>query len=76
MTTPELPEALVARFEVKKTTQNTVVFAEIVPISADPSIPTLYIRKDAVRRLGHPERLKVTIEVDDFEPYPKGRPVE
>lgn len=48
-------------FDLEKETKNTKRYAENVD-EGPPKINTLYIQKWAVRQLGDPKRVKVTIE--------------
>jgi hypothetical protein len=71
----ETPDPIEIHFVARRETKNTVLFDEYVPIGAEPHIVTLYVRKTTLATLGHPERLLVTLEVDDKDPFPRGRPI-
>jgi len=45
----------------EKETKNTVRYQEVVS-DQPPIIGTLYIQKYAIKRIGDPDRIKVTIE--------------
>jgi hypothetical protein len=50
-------------FEHFADTKNKVRFAEVVADGDPEVVGSLYIQKFAHKELGHPQRLKVTIEV-------------
>lgn len=58
-------------FIAERDTKNTVRYAEHVPAGREPRTRSpLYIKKDTLKRLGNPDRLKITLENGDFEPFP------
>lgn len=67
-------KTLTVRLEVEKETPGTIRYTEIVPIGDDPVMRTLYLVKWAAHALGGPERVKITIEADDENPYPRTMP--
>ena len=46
----------------EKETSNTVRYAEVESDEMPPQIKTLYIQKFAIKKLGNPEKISVTIE--------------
>ncbi len=60
-------EPITVEYAFEKETKNTIMYKEVVPIGGDPVAPQLYLKKDAVKRLGNPERVKITVVNDDYE---------
>lgn len=56
-----MAEKLVIELVREKETPGTIRFAEQDP-DEDPKVGTLYVKKAASQRLGHPTRIRVTIE--------------
>jgi len=48
-------------FVKERDTKNTVRFAEVVADDDQPAIGTLYVQKFALKDLGAPEKLSITI---------------
>lgn len=48
-------------FTREKDTKNTVRFAEVVPDDDSPIVGTLYVQKHALKALGSPDSLSVSI---------------
>ena len=49
------------KFVLEKETKNTIRFQEAERPDGPPVIGTLYIQKFAIRQLGNPEKITVTI---------------
>ena len=56
-----MAEKLVIELTREKETPGTVRFQEQDP-DEDPKVGMLYVKKAASKRLGHPTRIRVTIE--------------
>lgn len=56
---------IVATFVRERETKNTVRFAEQENEEGPPVIGTVYIQKYALKRLGSPEKLLLTIRADE-----------
>lgn len=65
-------DRLVIYLEAERQTKSTVVYREIPPIGDDEVLKVQYVQKGAIKRLGGPERIKITIEPDDDNPAPRG----
>lgn len=55
--------ALTLEFEREKETKNTIRFQELENGDGPKVVGTLYLQKYAVKKLGNPEKLRVTLEV-------------
>lgn len=55
-------ESLVVTFDRERETKRTVRFAERVDDDAPESIGTVYVQKHALRDLGNPDSIRVTVE--------------
>jgi hypothetical protein len=60
-----MAEKLVIELTREKETPGTIRFQEQDP-DEDPKVGTLYVKKAASKRLGHPTRIRVTIEAIEF----------
>jgi hypothetical protein len=67
------PQPIVVQFAAEKKTTRTVRYQEYVPFGSEPLVGFIYIQKTTLERMGFPERIKVTIEVDDQTREPRGR---
>ena len=55
--------AIEVEFRRERETKNTIRFEEVESESGDPPvIGSLYLQKWAVKRLGDPQKLKVTVD--------------
>jgi len=57
-----MADELVLTFETERPTKNTVRFEEVTEDDGASAVGTLYVQKWALRDIGRPERIKVTIE--------------
>jgi hypothetical protein len=60
-----MAEKLVIELTREKGTPGTIRFQKQDPDEA-PKVGTLYVKKAASKRLGHPTRIRVTIEAIEF----------
>lgn len=65
---------ITVQFVYERETKNTVLYREYQPLGADAKIGALYVQKTTLADMDHPERLRVTLEVDDEQPFPRGEP--
>jgi archaellum component FlaG (FlaF/FlaG flagellin family) len=56
-----MAEKLEVLFDTEKETKNTVRFTE-VPGDGAPQVGTIYVQNWALKKLGGPKKIKVTIE--------------
>lgn len=57
-----MPKQIQVWFEKEKETRNTIKFREAVTEGEPEVIGSLYVQKHALKELGYPTRLKVTVE--------------
>ena len=59
-----MPDPIVVTFKRERDTKNTVRFEEVEREDAGLAVGTLYIQKHAVKTIGNPDTIKLTIQAD------------